>query len=205
MSMSEKPERFRKWMPVLIGCSGLFVASVLLAGVVMLFLLAEGMLVQIEPTERGVVVSLYEPKGYRLPILEPGYHLLRPGEEVVIYDISRHTYTMSDVSDTQPDSVKARTSDGQDVAVGISVVYAVDPEKILEIHQVWQYQYEAGVVRPTTRSLTRNTIIQYTAEEVVGDKRAEAQEIIAGELKTKLAEQHLLLIDFTIQDIRLIR
>lgn len=202
MSTPEKTERFRKWMPILIGCSSLFVIGAVLVGAVVLFSIAEGMLVFIAPTERGVVFSLYEPRGYRSDVLQPGYHLLRPGEEVELYDISRQTYTMSAVSDTEPDSVEAHTNDGQEVLVDVSVTYAVDPEKILDLYVTWRDTYRNGVVRPITRSTTRDIVAQYKAEDILGHKRAEAQEIIATELKTKLAENYLRLFEFTIQDIR---
>ena len=46
------------------------------------------------------------------------------------------------------DSIRARTKDGQEVILDASVIYQVDPGKVVPLHIVWQNRYEDGIVRP---------------------------------------------------------
>ena len=53
-------------------------------------------LVWVNPEERGMVVSALQPEGYRPEALNPGLHFIVPfAENVVLYPISKQTYTMS--------------------------------------------------------------------------------------------------------------
>src|SRR4030042_2698257 len=72
-------------------------SSILGVGIVGLVLttLSAG-LVFIQPEERGVVISAVAPGGYREQALQPGLNWILPFlENVVRYNISHKTYTMS--------------------------------------------------------------------------------------------------------------
>ena len=150
----------------LIGC-GSCLLIVVCSGILGIFLF-KAMLVSIEPTERGVVISLYEKNGYRLETWKPGYHFLKPGEKVILFDISHQTYdTRGNPSTNQADdSVTRKTRDGQKVEVDISITYIVNLEKVVELYKTWSTQYEAGLVRPQSRFNTRDVIAQYTFDEI---------------------------------------
>ena len=96
-------------------------------------------LVFIPPEERGIVISALQPKGYREQALEPGLRWVIPfAESVVRYRINRQTYTMS-IAPSEgaikgDDSITARTQDGQELLVDASVIFAIDPNKIINIH-----------------------------------------------------------------------
>ncbi|MEZ0396431.1 MAG: SPFH domain-containing protein [Anaerolineales bacterium] len=184
------------------GLSGVVVGAIVLA--VVLTLLAAG-LVFVQPEERGVVISPYDPQGYRTEALGPGLHWIIPGEAVRLYSISRQTYTMS-VATTEgdvygDDSIRARTKDGQEVYIDASVIYAVNPERVVQLHIDWQDRYQDEVVRPLARGIIRDMASQYGVEEIVSTKRAELEEMITAELANKLAENDLILIDFVLRDI----
>ena len=66
----------------------------LVVGAVVVTVVAAG-LVLIQPEERGIVISPYDPQGYRSEALGSGLHWVIPGEVVRLYSISRQTYTMS--------------------------------------------------------------------------------------------------------------
>ncbi len=184
------------------GLSGIIVGAVALA--VVLTLLAAG-LVFVQPEERGVVISPYDPQGYRSQALGPGLHWIIPGETVRLYSISRQTYTMS-VATTEgdvygDDSIRARTNDGQEVYIDASVIYAVDPDRVVQLHIDWQDRYQDEVVRPLARGIIRDMASQYGVEEIVSTKRAELEEMISNQLAAKLQENDLILIDFVLRDI----
>jgi regulator of protease activity HflC (stomatin/prohibitin superfamily) len=163
-------------------------------------------LVYINPQERGVVLSAFAPNGMRSEPLEPGLHWIIPfAEQVIRYPISRQTYTMSiATSEGQvqgDDSITARTMDGQQVFVDASVIFAIDPAKVIKVHIEWQDRYANDLVRPLARGVIRDVVSQYGIEEVISSKRAEMTEKIQAAINAKLAENGLDLIDFVLRNL----
>ena len=163
-------------------------------------------LVFVQADQRGVVISAVAPKGYREQPIQPGLRWVIPfAENVRFYSISRQTYTMSvaaNEGDMQgDDSIRARTRDGQEVNIDASVIYSIDPNKIIQMHIEWQDRYQDAVVRPLARGVIRDLASQYGIEEIVSSKRAEMVQKINDELSTKLGENNLMLIDFILRDI----
>ena len=76
-------------------------------------------------------------------------------ENVKPYSVARQTYTMaSSAGEGQvqgDDSIEARTKDGQQVYLDASVIYAIDPKQLINLHIRWQGRYEDNVVRPVVR------------------------------------------------------
>jgi regulator of protease activity HflC (stomatin/prohibitin superfamily) len=163
-------------------------------------------LVFIQPDQRGVVMSALAAKGYRTETLQPGLRWVIPfAENVRLYSISRQTYTMS-VAATEgdvlgDDSIRARTKDGQEVFIDASVIYAIDPAKVISLHIDWQDRYQDEVIRPLARGIIRDMASQYGVEEIVSTQRVELEDKITTELETKLGENDLLLVDFILRDI----
>ncbi len=163
-------------------------------------------LVFIQPDERGVVISAVAPKGYREVGLQPGLRWIIPfAENVVRYPISKQTYTMSiapSEGQTQgDDSIAARTLDSQEIYVDASVIYQVDPEKVVQIHIQWQRRYDNDLVRAQARGIIRDVVSQYKVDEAVSTKRTEMTSRIRDGLDAKLSENGLLLIDFVLRNI----
>ena len=179
-------------------------AVVLLVISAVLFILGSG-LVYVESNERGVVKTI-RAGGVRPEALEPGLHWIIPlVEQVVPYSISNKSYTMSSVAlegQVQgDDSIRARTKDGQEVIIDASVIYSIDPAKVVQLHIVWQERYENGIVRPEARGIIRDAVSQYGVEEVVSTKRAEMAQKISDALGESLSDNNLILLDFVLRDI----
>jgi regulator of protease activity HflC (stomatin/prohibitin superfamily) len=163
-------------------------------------------LVFVEPQERGVVISAIAPRGYRETALEPGLRWIVPFvERVVLYPISRQTYTMSIApSEGQiqgDDSITARTADGQELYIDASVIYQIDPENVVTVHILWQDRYSDDLVRAQTRGIIRDAISQYGVEEVVTSKRLEMVRMVNDALTIKLKDNGLILVDFVLRNI----
>jgi regulator of protease activity HflC (stomatin/prohibitin superfamily) len=163
-------------------------------------------LVFIQPEERGVVISAVAPEGYRSQGLQPGLHWIIPfAENVIRYPISRQTYTMSVApSEGQvagDDSVDTRTSDGQQVKIDASVIYSIKPTEVVNVHIAWQDRYSADLVRPLTRGIIRDGASQYTAEQIVTEKRADLINGITDTLRAKLEQNGLVLNEFILRNI----
>ena len=163
-------------------------------------------LVFIQADERGVVISAVAPNGYRDQPLQPGLRWVIPfAENVKTYSIARQTYTMS-VAPAEgqvqgDDSIRARTMDGQEVNVDASVIYAIDPNKIIQLHITWRDRYQDSVVRPLARGIIRDIASQYGIQEIVSTKRADMEQKITDELNKKLGENSLILVDFILRDL----
>jgi regulator of protease activity HflC (stomatin/prohibitin superfamily) len=173
------------------GLGSTAVIMLVIAGILMT--LGSG-LVYVESSERGVVKTI-RAGGLRPEALGPGLHWILPVvEQVVTYSISNQTYTMSSVAlegQVQgDDSIRARTKDGQEVIIDASVIYQIDPAKVVPLHIV-----------PEARGLIRDAVSQYGVEEVVSSKRAEMVQIISESLAESLAENNLILLDFVLRDI----
>jgi regulator of protease activity HflC (stomatin/prohibitin superfamily) len=163
-------------------------------------------LVFIRPEERGVVISAVQPAGYRSQPLQPGLRWIIPFfETVVIYTISHQTYTMSiapNEGDIQgDDSITARTSDGQEIFVDASVIYAIDPEQVVLVHIDWQKRYDNELVRPLARGIIRDVVSQYQVEQVVTSQRIEMIAQIKEDMNQKLESNGLILYDFILRNI----
>lgn len=180
--------------------------TVVIVLIVALILTALGAgLVYVESNERGVVKTI-SAGGVRPQALEPGLHWILPVvEQVVTYSISNQSYTMSAATSEGQvqgdDSIRARTKDGQEVILDASVIYRVDPLKVVQLHIVWQNNYEDGIVRPEARGIIRDAASQYGVEEVVSTKRLEMVQYITEELRKTMAENNLELLDFVLRDI----
>jgi regulator of protease activity HflC (stomatin/prohibitin superfamily) len=124
---------------------------------------------------------------------------------VKTYPISRQTYTMSIApSEGQiqgDDSIAARTADGQEVLIDSSVIYSVDPTKVINLHIQWQERYADDLVRPVSRGVIRDAVSQFGVAEVYSTKRSELTQIIDSELSKKLTDNGLILVDFVLRNI----
>jgi len=163
-------------------------------------------IVFIQPEQRGVVISALAPDGYRTQALQPGLNWIIPFmENVVVYPISRQTYTMSILSKEGnlpgDDSISARTSDGQEVLIDSSVIFSVDPEQVIKLHIAWQDRYIDDLVRPLARGVIRDAISQFGVEEVYSSKRNELKTEITTEMSNSLQDNGLLLGDFVLRNI----
>lgn len=165
------------------------VIAVLLVGGVALNTLSNG-LVSIPPQERGIVLNLFT--GYRGPALEPGVHFITPYVETVKrYNIGQQTYTMAKATTegqvVGDDSVTARTADGQEVFIDASVVYEVNPDRLIDVYVRYsQDQWQDILVRPQARSIIYNKVAQYRVEEVYSTKRDALQKAIEDEMRAAL-------------------
>lgn len=184
---------------------GLFFLIILIVAILVSSVSA-GM-VFINPEERGVVISALSPSGYRSEVLTPGLRWVVPFvESVVTYPISRQTYTMSIAPDesikkTTDDSIAARTADGQEIYVDASVIFSIDPNKVIQVHIYWKNNYVDGLVRAQARGVIRDVVSQYGVTEVNSTKRFEMTSLFAEAMSKKLADNGLILVDFVLRNI----
>jgi regulator of protease activity HflC (stomatin/prohibitin superfamily) len=179
--------------------------AIIVVAAVLLTTVSAG-LVFIQPQERGVVISAVSPTGYREQALQPGLRWIVPFvETVVTYPVSKQTYTMSIASHEGQiqgdDSVAARTSDGQEIFIDSSVIFAIDPNLVIDVHISWQQRYSTDLVRPVTRGIIRDSVSQFRVDEVVSTKRFELSKQIRDSMSERLEANGLILVDFVLRNI----
>jgi regulator of protease activity HflC (stomatin/prohibitin superfamily) len=182
-------------------------------GLIVMFVVAVALslagagIVFIEPDQLAVVVTAANKDGIRPEPLTAGIHFIIPVvDRVEYYSILRQTYTMSVVGTegqvSGDDSIQVRTKDGQQVYIDASVIYAVDPNKAVDLYRTWRKDYENGLVRPQSRGVIRDISSQYGVEEIVSSKRAEMEQQITDQLVKIFSDNNLILQDFVLRNIR---
>ena len=69
------------------------------------------------------------------------------------------------------DSIAARTLDGQEIFVDASLIYAIDPAKVVGLHIIWQDRFTDELVRPLARGVIRDAVSQYGVQQVYSTQR----------------------------------
>jgi regulator of protease activity HflC (stomatin/prohibitin superfamily) len=192
------------WRGKPIAKGAVYVISAFLIALILTTLSAG--LVFINPDESAVVITALQSGGIRPQALTAGLHFIVPFfESVIRYPISKQTYTMSIAANEGDvkgdDSITARTADGQQVYVDASVIYQIDPTKVVQVHIQWQDRYSDDLVRPLARGIIRDIFSQYNVEQVVTSKRVEMISEISDVLKVKMEENGLVMIDFVMRNI----
>jgi len=168
------------------------------------FIVGEGLLL-VGPTERVVVFNsltgeLEEARG-------PGIHVVIPGvQQGIRYDVSQQSYTMSgsinEGNIRGDDAIRARSVDGQEVQVDLTVIFSIDPVNINTLHTNWPAQnYIDGLLRPTSRSIVRDVVALLAAEEIYGGSRELMQDQISQQLVSQLEGQGILVTSILVRDI----
>jgi len=167
-------------------------------------LVSQGILI-VEPTQVAVIVNTLSGT-LETPARGAGTSVVIPvAQQYYMYPITQQTYTMSgrDSEGQQRgnDSVAARTVDGQEVALDISVIYGVNPEKVNELHRRWQSGYQDNFVRPTVRGLIRDVVSGFRAEDIYGEQRTEMENRMQTRIAERFDEEGLTLTDVLVRDI----
>jgi len=163
-------------------------------------------LVFIKPENVGVVISIISPNGMRPQPLNAGLHWIIPILETdEPYPIYFETYTMSskptEGQNQGDDSIRARTSDGQQVLLDCSVIFRIDPGQIIRVHVDWQHRYIEEFVRPIVRGYVRTQVSQFTVKEVNSSARKDLEANLDRTLKDEFANKGLILDQFILRDI----
>jgi regulator of protease activity HflC (stomatin/prohibitin superfamily) len=167
-------------------------------------IISQGVII-VQPQEVAVVFDtvrgeLLEPRG-------PGINIVIPViQEATYYSIAQREYTMSGVSGegsvAGDDAVVARTSDGQEVRIDATIIYAIEPANANLIHQRWENRFQNELVRPTVRGIIRDEVSRYGVEEVYSTQREALSIGIKDAIVTRFAEEGLVVTDFLIRDIQ---
>ena len=176
-----------------------------LLGVVGLYLLSLA-LVYVLPQQVAVILSVISPGGVRPQPLRSGLHVIFPVlEHAVRYPISWQTYTMAGRSaegaNLGDDSIRARSSDGQEVRIDSSLIFRIDQEQVLAIHIDWQNRYVEDLIRPVMRGMVRTQAAQFTLREINSEKRKDLELALDRLFREHFSEKGFIVDRFLLRDL----
>ena len=137
---------------------------------------------------------------FKLPIIQKAQKFI----------VRTQAYTMSiaaeEGSHYGDDSLQAKTSDGQDVWVDVTVFFRLEPEQTPNLWQSVGEDYVDVVIRPNTRGEVRLVIAGYTAEGLYSaEQRADAQQKMYEVLGPIFAEKGIILERVTLRNVNFTR
>jgi regulator of protease activity HflC (stomatin/prohibitin superfamily) len=174
----------------------------LIAGL-LLTVVSQGIIV-VEPQQAAVVFQtlsgrLEDPRG-------PGTHIIIPVlQDATIYPVRQQEYTMADESEQigqrGNDAIVARTRDGQEVRIDVTVLFNINATQVNTVHERWQTTYLDQFVRPTVRNLVRNEVALYPAEAIYGVSRAELESRAEANIRLAFEREGLNLTGFLVRSL----
>lgn len=170
----------------------------LIAGLIF-SVIGQGILI-IQPTEVAVIVNTLNGE-LDENARTGGTHIIVPViQQPYIYPISQQSVTL-DIAAGGEGPVVARTSDGQEVRMDVSVIYSVDPRNVNALHRSWQGRYEQGLVAPIARGVVRDAVSAFEASDIYAGGREALSADASNRLRTRLQQDGLLLTDLIVRDI----
>jgi prohibitin 2 len=182
---------------------GVFLAILGLAIFLVFTIVGQGLL--IVPNATAAVIydqfngSFSSPRG-------PGTSIIIPGVQIATtYPLQQETLILSDDPNVGQigvsDPVDARSVDGQVVTIDITVLYSLNFDRLNDIHTRWQDRYLEDFIVPTVRSLTRDVVSGYRAEDIYGVRRGEMEQQMEDAVTARFAEEGIDLNDLLVRDI----
>lgn len=163
-------------------------------------------IVFVPPTHAGVVISFLEQEGIQEQYMQSGPNFIVPvAEQVIMYPIYQQTYTMSsnplDGNELGNDTIAARTSDGQEVFIDVSIIFAIDQESVVRLHIAWQDRYVEDLIRPLVRGVVRTEVSSFDVAEVNSVARNDLEIALDRELREQLAVHGITMDTFLLRNI----
>jgi regulator of protease activity HflC (stomatin/prohibitin superfamily) len=116
----------------------------------------------------------------------PGLHDMR------LFSLRDQTYRPTDASRADGPA-PLQSVEGLSLGVDLAVRYALDPARISALARNLPDNIGADIVEPAVQGIIYKTFARYTVREIFSTKRAEIQQSIETELKTRLASDGIAL------------
>jgi regulator of protease activity HflC (stomatin/prohibitin superfamily) len=147
----------------------------------------------------GVVFNVFG--GVQDRELGEGFHIVLPVlQQVTVYDVRQQELTLAT---STGDQINARSNEGLDIGVDVTVLYQVDGNEAAALHQDIGPSYVNIRVRPEIRSAVRDGIAEYNAADLISAQRSELQRNLETALGDSLASDNILILGVLLRDVRI--
>jgi regulator of protease activity HflC (stomatin/prohibitin superfamily) len=124
------------------------------------------------PTERGIIFYKVSGSLDKDHVIGSGFHTKAPWNELI-------TFEVSEMSIEEPMDINDKN--GLSIHVDITVRYTPMEDKIGYMYEKFKGDYQTRLVIPEVRSMGRQVMAKYTAEEIYSTKRTEVEATIKTE------------------------
>lgn len=176
--------------------SGVLLAVIGLVVGALFTIIGNGLLF-VDVTQRAVITNTLT--GNLETPRNPGTSIIIPGLQVAtFYPVNQQTFSMGSTNITNEraddEAVNATTVDGQPVALDVTIFYSIttDEEQLNEFHRRWGANWE-NFVRSTARTVVRDVVSTFRAENVYGEGRVDMQVRINDQMRAELESEGLVL------------
>jgi len=147
----------------------------------------------------GVLFSVFG--GVQQDELGEGLHIVIPVvQQVTLYDVRQQEITLAT---TTGDQINARSSEGLDIGVDVTVIYQVVGREAARLHQDIGPSFVNIRLRPQIRTAVRDGIAEYNAADLISTQRAALQRGIESELSESLSSDNILILGVLLRDVRI--
>jgi regulator of protease activity HflC (stomatin/prohibitin superfamily) len=169
----------------------------IILGVIALFVLAglsSSIFYKLGPSERAVIFYPFGNGLDKETIIEPGTHFKAPWNDVITYEVAEIA---------ADENMDITVKNGLPIHVDVTVRYFPMPDKIGYIHEKFTKDYATRLVIPEVRSVARQVMAQFTAEEIYSTKRSEVEIAIKAETEKILNANYVNATAVLIRSIKL--
>lgn len=153
---------------------------IIIATAIIVLTLGSRIFYRIEAHERAVLFKSLSGTLDKENIIQPGWHLKSPWNDIYRYEVSEKTIE---------ETMDVLDKNGLNINVDVTVRFHPKYDKIGEIQENFRGDYENRLVRPETRSTVRQVMGRYTAEEIYSTKRPEVEAAIKEETREVLGAE----------------
>jgi regulator of protease activity HflC (stomatin/prohibitin superfamily) len=147
----------------------------------------------------GVVFNVFG--GVQDEELGEGFHIVLPVlQQVTVYDVRQQELTLAT---STGDQINARSSEGLDIGVDVTVIYQVVAAQAARLHQDIGPSYMNIRLRPQIRTAVRDGIAEYNAANLISSQRMELQRNIELALSESLERDNLRILGVLLRDVRI--
>lgn len=163
--------------------------------VIILMALSSSFFFTLGATEKAIMFYPLRDNGLdKDHVLQPGLHMKAPWNDVITYETAEQsTDETMDIND----------KNGLAIHVDVTIRYFPDHDRIGYLYEKFNKDYINKLVIPEMRSMTRQVMARYTAEEIYSTKRAEVESTIIEETKKVLTANYVTTTAVLIRSIKL--
>lgn len=161
---------------------------------IVLMALSSSLFYTLGATERGIIFYPFSNELDKENVLSPGFHMKAPWNDVIKYEVSEIS---------SEENMDINDKSGMAIHVDVTVRYTPMIPKIGYLHEQFNGDYQNRLVIPEVRSMTRQVLARYTAEEIYSTKRTEVETSIKTETEKVLNSNNVNATAVLIRSIKL--
>lgn len=162
----------RKYLPIIV---------IVGIGILVIALFSSSMFVTIQAGEAGVLFRKFSGGLDKDMVYGQGFQLIAPWNDMHVYDIKEQT---------AEESMDVLDKNGLSISVDVTVRYNPIPGRIGYIHERFGKSYKNTLIIPEIRSIVRQVMGRFTAEEIYSTKRADVESSIKSETAEVLGNEN---------------